>query len=104
MIFQEFPTYRGATEIRIVKTVCPDEHAEFAMQLMKTLSVVACTPDGEDAGGRQKLRLMTPGEVVARAATLADEAFEEFRRRGWILDLPEPKVPVARPPGTSDAE
>lgn len=44
--------------------------------------------DGEDSAGRAKLRSATVKEVVDRATEAAATAFEEFERRGWIIDVP----------------
>lgn len=52
---------------------------------------MAATPDGEDTAGRARLRKTTPEELVSEAVTTADLAVEEFRRRGWMIPLPEVK-------------
>lgn len=100
----------GVTEIKICQTEVPHPQAQIANDLMKQLAIVAAVPDGEDAAGRQKLRLMTPEEVVARATNIADLAWKEYRTRGWLLDIPLPTVekedsepPSAPPAGSGSA-
>lgn len=87
----ERPTYKG-TEIQVVERTVPEAQAQYAMSLMKHFGIVAGTPDGEDSSGRQKLRLATPKEIVERACTIAELAFQEFENRDWLLDLPAPKA------------
>lgn len=44
--------------------------------------------NGEDSAGRAKGRKLTPIELVNEAVEVADLAVEEFRRRGWVIELP----------------
>lgn len=83
-------------ENREVVSICACVNAELpariAMDLAKHLSMVAATPDGEDTAGRQKLRLLSPEEVGARACEIARELVNQFEERGWLTQLPEPKT------------
>jgi len=36
----------------------------------------------------KEAKLLSNKEVVAKACDLADEMFTEFRKRGWLLDMP----------------
>ncbi len=70
----------------------PEPEATFAMQMLERWGMVAAMDDGEDSAGRQKIRVATPEELVWRACTVAEVAFAEFDRRGWMLKLPPPKI------------
>ena len=89
--FHEQPTYKGGTEVIITHTQALFIQAQMATDLMKHLSIIAAVPDGESSDGQQKLRMRTPDEVVERATTIAATAWQEYGRRGWLLNLPEPK-------------
>lgn len=83
----------GHTEIIVQESEVPFPQAKFAMELMRHLAIAAGVPDGYDTVGRQKLRLMTEEEVVARASKIAELSWKEFRTRNWLLDIPtEPEA------------
>ncbi|HHJ80712.1 MAG TPA: hypothetical protein ENJ65_03670 [Candidatus Tenderia electrophaga] len=65
-----------------------NKQAAFMLQFIERWGMVAATEHGEDSAGRSKLRLLTPAELVDRAAVTAELAFAEMRRRGLIVDLP----------------
>jgi hypothetical protein len=67
----------------------PQQTAILAAQLVESWGMRAETPDGEDKSGRQKLRRVTPKELVAEACDTASLLFKEFNVRNWI-----------EPPGT----
>jgi len=79
--------------ITLYKTVAGDDRAAFAAALLERWGMVCAQPDGEDSAGRQRLRLMTPAELVERACQVTEAAFAEFRKRDWLLDLPVPPIP-----------
>lgn len=62
--------------------------ARLACALIERWGLVVGAPDGEDSAGRSKGRKMLPAELVAEATEVADLAIEEFRRRGWVIELP----------------
>ena len=62
--------------------------ARLATALIERWGMVMGAVDGEDSAGRQKLALMSPEDVVARACDSAALAMKEFRNRGWILEVP----------------
>lgn len=66
----------------------PTHEAVFAMQCIERWALVSATPDGEDSAGRQKLRRLTTTELVTEACEAAKVAFEMFRERGWLVDIP----------------
>jgi hypothetical protein len=76
--------------VSIYKKLAPNRKADLAERLISHFGVVAGTPDGEDSKGRAKVNLMPPAEVVQRACEIADLAIDEFDKRGWYLELPEP--------------
>lgn len=53
-----------------------DLRAELALRFATHFAVVAGIPDGEDEAGRQKLRLLTPDEVVLRSFEIAEKFVE----------------------------
>lgn len=64
------------------------ERAAFAKEIIARWALVAGESDGEDSAGRSKLRCMTPTESATRACDVADAAFGEFYKRGWVIDMP----------------
>lgn len=66
----------------------PDPRMDFARQLITHFGVIAGAPDGEDAAGRQKGKLLEPDEVVNRAIAITEKAFAAFEERGWLIELP----------------
>lgn len=91
--YVERPGYRGETDISICQTLIPEQEAVFAQELMRQLAIAAAHPDGEDSSGRQKLRLLTPEEIVERACEISSKSYAEFAKRGWLLEIPLPKPP-----------
>lgn len=75
-------------EVRIERTEHPTEEADLAASFIEKFGAVAAVPDGYDDAGRQKMRLMTPKELVERATETAALAFAEFRARGWMVPIP----------------
>lgn len=87
---QEHQNFNG-TQIIVSPAQAPDQIAQFAMHLMDHFGVVAATDTDQcDPAGRAKLRLQTPEEVVTRACAIAELAYAEFEKRGWMLELPAP--------------
>ena len=82
----------GNTEVLLVETRVPIQVANFAKEISKHLAIAAAHPDGEDSAGRQRMRLLTPVEAAARSCDIAEAVYREFDQRGWMLDIPEPKV------------
>jgi hypothetical protein len=56
----------------------------FALEFLKSHPLINAIPDGEDSAGRQKLRLQTPEESVARVIAMADALVSTAETRGWI--------------------
>jgi hypothetical protein len=84
-------TYQG-TEVVVYRKNALCGAAELAVRMIERWGVVAFEPDGEDSVGRQKARMLSESDVVQRACLLAEAAFTEFEKRGWLLNLPEPEV------------
>lgn len=78
-------------EAQLAPSLAMGATAELAYRLAERMALVAGMPDGEDAAGRQKLRMMTPDEVTTRSCEIASKMMAEFEARGWLLRLPEPK-------------
>ncbi len=89
--FVEKQDWDGSTEVVVVLRKCPSSVAQLAANIAERWALVAAMPDGEDSAGRQKLRLPATEELVARSCDLAAGLWQEFEKRGWIMDLPEPK-------------
>lgn len=61
-----------------------NQKATFAMDLMRTNSILLAKESGEDSTGRAKLTQSTPKEIVDRAVEISELAFEAFANRGWL--------------------
>lgn len=68
----------------------PDSRAHFTMKCVERWAMVAGEPDGVDDAGRQKLRRMTPDELVDHATKTADTLFRKMKELGWLLEVPTP--------------
>jgi hypothetical protein len=77
-----------AEQVMIHDTEAPIFEARLATQLIERWGLVVGTDGGEDSSGRAKLRHSTPQEVVDRACDTAALAVEQFRARGWFVQLP----------------
>lgn len=67
------------------------DEAHFAMQIIERFALVAGDDGGEDSAGRHKLRRMEASEIAEFACDIAGKSFEEFKKRGWIIDIPSLK-------------
>jgi hypothetical protein len=72
-------------------TVALNQRALLAVQLVERWGMVAGAPDGEDSAGRQRLRMMSPDEMVVRATATANQLFWAFGDCGWMYEVPEIK-------------
>lgn len=72
------------------QTRTPYTVAKLAMSLVERWGLVACETDGEDTGGRQKLRRMAPAELVQTACDTAALLWQELEKRDWLLEIPLP--------------
>ena len=61
-----------------------EQEAKIVIDLVTRWGMVAAIEDGEDSAGRQKLRLMLPVELVARAFETADLVMVLARSRGLV--------------------
>lgn len=89
---QEIKTYGGGSSIRVANASHPDQVACLAADIATRFALVAAMPDGEDSAGRQKLRLPTAEELAARSCDIAAALFDQFDKRGMLLDLPAPRL------------
>lgn len=69
-------------------TEAPTFEGRLAIVLVEKWGMICAAPDGEDAGGRAKLRPLTPSEVIDRACETAERLAKELRSRGWFTVLP----------------
>jgi hypothetical protein len=79
--------------VQVYTTEAPNAEARFAMVLIQEWGMVMAKPDGEDSSGRAKLARMSKEEVISHAFEVADAAFAEARKRGWMIELPVPRTP-----------
>jgi hypothetical protein len=101
---KEFPMLHSMIdkEFRRDKVVLQqDEHPEMeatlAFALIERWGIVSAMPDGEDAAGRQKHRLMTPEELVERAFDSARIAVVKARELNLIHKCPILQPSVKEP-------
>ena len=66
--------------------------AKIAIEMVQKWGLIAAIDDGEDSAGRHRVRMMTIGELVQRACDSAQKLIEEFEKREWFLELPEPQT------------
>jgi hypothetical protein len=81
-------SFKGILDGAIHRKYFPDDRIALASQILEKWAMVAAEPDGEDSAGRSKLRVLTPFELTERACDIADHAFTQFERRGWLVALP----------------
>ena len=75
---------------RVVEdTISLNKRARFAVEFIERWGAIAAIPDGEDSSGRQKLRMMTPQELVTRATQTAEYLFAVLNANGWTVEVPE---------------
>lgn len=67
----------------------PNDKIKFAEDMIQRWGMVAGIPYGEDSTGRQKLRMLEPDELVKRACDTAEKAYEAFKERGWLQEMPD---------------
>jgi len=84
-LLRSYQTWKGA---QVQDTVVPDIRARIAVDIAKHCSMMTATEDGEDSGGRQKIRLMTPFEVANRAVDIANFMYERFEALEWLAEAP----------------
>lgn len=78
----------GRDTYEIHESVQPDAVARVACALLEKWGMVAAVEDGEDSAGRQKLRLMSPEELVKRAFDTAEGFMAMARDTDHLLILP----------------
>jgi len=84
----EFGTAREPVKIIMHERQMPDPRARFAMACIERWGMVCAMPDGEDSGGRQKLRPATVSEITEHACACAEAAYDQFQKRGWFIAVP----------------
>jgi len=79
----------GEKHVTVFGTEAAGPEAKLAFDLLEKWGLVACGPDGYDESGRQKLRMLSPAEMVSRAFDTAACAFQEARQRGLVATVPD---------------
>lgn len=80
----------GWTDVMIHESEALTAEARLAMAIIEKWAMWC--PDGEDSGGRQRMRLMTADEVSRRACDIAERTMEQIRHRGWTIEVPKPRA------------
>ena len=70
-------------------TTALNMQAELAVNMIERWGCIMSLPDDE---GKTTGRMRTPAEVVAFSCEAAARAFEQFRDRDWLLDVPAPEI------------
>lgn len=87
------PDDKPKAEVEIAERQIPNRQADFAMRLIERWGA--------------QLPALDPYHITARAIACAEDAFVEFDRRGWLVDLPSraelegADAPVVQPAPTS---
>ncbi len=76
---------------------------QLMVDLLRSHPLIAAEEDGEDGAGRQKIRLQKPGEIVNRAAEIADLAVTVAEGNGWLKAVTITPEEVRRRIGELDA-
>jgi hypothetical protein len=97
----KFKKQKYGEGFQIERTWMPSIVGDLALKYIERWGMVCAEDDGEDAAGRQKVRPMTPDELVARAATIAKMAVEKLQAEGWIIPIQETDSGEGKP---SDSE
>lgn len=63
----------------------------LAISFLEKHAMLACQEDGEDSTGRQKGKIMSVPDMVARACDLADCMVNEITKRNWWLEIENTK-------------
>lgn len=71
----------------------PELTAQLALQMLERWGPVAAMENGYDEAGRQKMKLLTPKEVVDRAFGIAEEAIRMTRNKGLMYTIPDNDLP-----------
>ncbi len=67
----------------------------LSVKLAEHFGIITGVPDGYDDAGRQKLRLMTPKEVVDRACEIAELMTDKLIENQDLVNLGEPPADKA---------
>ena len=86
----KYSATKKATQVYHTRVMTSRAQAISAM--VERWGMVAAVPDGEDAAGRQRLRLMTPAELVERATDTVDLMFGYFDAAGLFVEIPVPEL------------
>ena len=89
-IFQQDRFANDRKELRIHHHIVLNLRAAFAANILEKWALVAGRVEGEDSAGRSIIRNMPASEAVDFACNAADEAFNEFEKRGWLVEVPLP--------------
>lgn len=81
--------YSEKRQVVLYQTETLDNVGRLAVVLIEKWALIAAEPDGEDASGRQKMRMATPSELARRAFDIAEETWREARARGHLVALPD---------------
>ena len=66
----------------------PDDRILFAKDIVARFALISAKPNGEDSAGRAKAIREDPKALVTFACDVAASAYEEFKARGWLVEMP----------------
>jgi len=84
--------YEVKKMVMIHQTELLEDEARLAMTMMEKWGMVAAIEDGEDTAGRQKLRLLTPEELVYRSFETAKLAMIYARTNDLVHTSVDPTM------------
>lgn len=90
--FIQCEKYSPLKETLVYKTAGMNIRAGIAVEMVTKWGMVQGYPDGEDSAGRAKIGLMPVSELVQRACDSAQQLFDEFEKRSWVIELPKPEL------------
>jgi len=60
--------------------------AKICLDMITKWGIIAGDNDGEDSAGRSRLKLQDPKELVDRAISITEYAFNRFKENGFIYE------------------
>lgn len=79
----------GDPKASVGLTTVTSPEGQFFLKCIERWALVAAEVDGEDTAGRQRLRRMTPSELIFHAHRCTELAFEQMDRCGWLCPMPD---------------
>lgn len=91
-------------EVHVTRLEHPNWEARMACILIEKWGPVMAKHAGSDPTGRAFMKELHPTEIVEKCCDTAQLAVAEFRRRGWIMEIPSMEEAEEILKRTEDAE